>query len=111
MTALICRNCETKVEVARIEETDHPFFCCDGCEDAYYDRTAVQRGYMDTTIDDDECRDCGMPLNSCECDDEDFDDDPELAADIILERQEMSDFAQDDDYSPYDNDSDLWNEY
>lgn len=45
--------------------------------------------------------------------DEDFDDDAERRQDEMLERQELEDFEQADEYfNHYDyNDSDLWNEW
>ncbi len=74
---------------------------CDECGDEF-----VSLGTGDTT-----CEECIDMMDDDYYDDEDdFDDDYDDEDDDLLERQEMSDFAQDDNYGTYtdcyDGDSD-----
>jgi transcription initiation factor TFIIIB Brf1 subunit/transcription initiation factor TFIIB len=66
--------------------------------------------YVNVSADDELlCNDCGAYLR--EATQEELmlahELDAELAADRILEQQELSDFAHDDDYSPYGNEDEL----
>lgn len=69
---------------------------CPACESTY------------TYIDEDgdfRCVDCGEYIRAATPEEIEAvtEHDAELAADRILEQQELSDFAHDDDYSPYGN--------